>query len=167
MSVFPAQLRHELQCGIPSVVWERQHLSKERHILDRCRGLREQGIELVEFRAWRVAMQQSGRAFHLAYNGIKGAIHILRGTEIPQPRVRFGAEAFQQRGRQARFADSGLAGNQNDLAFSGICFRPAPEQQFGFFLSPDEGRQLGRVQRLEAALHGARPEYCPRSRRPG
>ena len=42
---------------------------------------------------------------------------MLRGAEIAQARVRLGSEAFKQRGRKPRFADTGLAGEQHHLAF--------------------------------------------------
>ena len=81
--------------------------------------------------------------------------------------MRFGGEAFQKRGREPRFADAGLAGEQHHLAFAGLCPRPAPQQQFEFFFPPDERGQAGRVQRLEAAFHGTRPQRRPGPHRPG
>ena len=63
------------------------------------------------------------------------------------------SEAFQQRGREPRFADAGLAGEQHHLAFAGLCLRPAPQQQFEFFFAPDQLSQAAYVQRLEAAFH--------------
>ena len=64
----------------------------------------------------------------------------------------FACEAFQQRRRKPRFADTGLAGEQHHLAFAALCPRPAPQQQFEFFFAPDKLRQAARVQSLEAAL---------------
>ena len=63
-------------------------------MLDRGRAQREHGIELVEPRLWFVIMRQSGGAFHLAYDRIKRAVHMLRGAEIAQARVRFGGETL-------------------------------------------------------------------------
>jgi hypothetical protein len=57
--------------------------------------------------------------------------------------VRLGAEAFQKRGRELRFADA--AGEQDHLVFTGLRFAPAPQQQFGFLFSSDEGGQAGGV----------------------
>src|SRR5262249_9502081 len=45
----PALLRCQFEGGIPAIVWQRKHLSKERCVRDRARSLREQSIELVEF----------------------------------------------------------------------------------------------------------------------
>jgi hypothetical protein len=103
-------------------------------------------------------MLESGGAFHLVYDRIKRAVRVLRGAEIAQPRVRFGGEVFQQRGRQPRLADARFTGEQHDLPFVRLCPRPAPKQQFEFFFPPNEGGQTARVQRLEAALHGSRPQ---------
>jgi hypothetical protein len=55
---------------------------------------------------------------------------------------------------------------QRYLAFTSLRFRPAPEQQFALFLSPDEGGQAGRMQRLEAAFKGTRPQHPPGAHRP-
>ena len=112
-------------------------------------------------------MRQSGGTFHLADDRIKRAVGVLRRAEIAQARVRLVGEAFQKRGREPRFADAGLAGEQHHLAFTGLCPRPTPQQQFEFFFPPDEGSQAGRVQRLEAALHGTCPQRRPGPHRPG
>ena len=112
-------------------------------------------------------MRQSGGTFHLADDRIKRAVGVLRRAEIAQARVRLGGEAFQQRGREPRFADTGLAGEEHHLAFAGLCPRPAPQQQFEFFFPPDEGGQAGRVQRLEAAFRRTRPQRRPGPHRPG
>ena len=125
------------------------------------------GIELVELRLRGVVVRKSGGTFHLADDRIKRAVGVLRRAEIAQARVRLGGEAFQQRGREPRFADAGLAGEQHHLAFAGLCPRPAPQQQFEFFFPPDERGQAARVQRLEAAFHRTRPQRRPGPHRPG
>ena len=60
-----------------------------------------------------------------------------------------------------RFSDTGLAGEQHDLAFASRCPRPSAEQQFVFFLAADQGAHPAWVQRLEAACHGIRPQHRP------
>ena len=99
--------------------------------------------------------------------GKKRAVGMLRRAEIAQARVRLAGEAFQQRGREPRFADAGLAGEQHHLAFARLCPGPAPQQQFEFFFPPDECGQAGRVQRLEAALDRTRPQRRQSPRRSG
>ena len=81
--------------------------------------------------------------------------------------MRFAGEAFEQRRRQPRFADAGLAGEQHHLAFAALRLGPAPQQQFEFFFPPDERGQAARVQRLEAAFRRTRPQRRPGPRRPG
>ena len=71
---------------------------------------RQHRIELVELCLRGVVMRKSSGAFHLADDRVKRAVGVLRGAEVAQPRVRLRSEAFQQRGRQSRFADTGLAG---------------------------------------------------------
>jgi len=105
----PALLRGQLERGVASIIRERQHLRKQRGILGRGRGLREQGIELVGPRLQFVVVRQSCSTFHLANDRIKRAIGVLRGAEVTQTRVRSGGEALQKRCREPRFPDTGLA----------------------------------------------------------
>ena len=97
-------------------------------------SLREHGIELVELHLRLVVVRQSGGAFHLANDRIERAVRMLRGAEIAQARMRFGGEALQNRGREPRFPDTCLAGEQYDLAFSRLCPGPAAKKQFGLLL---------------------------------
>ena len=163
----PTLGRGQIERGIASIIRQRQHLGKQRHVLDRGRSPRQQRIELVELRLRRIIARQSGGPFHLADDRVKRAVGVLRRAEIAQPRVRFAGEAFEQRRRQPRFADAGLAGQQHDLAFAALGFGPAPQQQLEFFFPPDQRGQAGRVQRLEAAFRGTRPQRRPGPRRPG
>ena len=112
-------------------------------------------------------MRQSGGTLHLVDDRIKRAVGVLRRAEIAQTCVRLVGEAFQQCGREPRFADPGLAGQEHHLAFAGLCPGPAPQQQFEFFFAPDEGGQAAAMQRLEPALHRTRPQRRPGARRPG
>ena len=162
----PALFRGQIERGITSIIRDRQHLRKERGILDTGRVLREQGIELVEPRFRRVVVHESSGTFHLADDGIKRAVGVLGRAEIAQARVRFAGEAFEKRRREPRFADTCLAGKEHHLAFTGLGSRPAPQQQVGFFVPPDEGGQSGRVQGLETAFRRTRPQHRPGRHRP-
>ncbi len=73
---------------------------------------------LSSFASRRVVVRQPGRALHLADDRMKRAVGVLRRAEIAQARMRLGGEAFAKRGRQPRFADAGLAGEQHDLALA-------------------------------------------------
>ena len=114
----PALLRGQVERGIPSIVWERQHLGEECGILRRGRGLCENRIKLVELRLRFVVVRQSGGALHLADDRIKCTVRVLRRAEITQARMRFDGQAFQQRGRESRLANACLAGEQHHLAFT-------------------------------------------------
>ena len=57
----PALLRGQFECGIAPVVGQRQHLDEERGVLRGGRGLREQRVELVEFRLQRVVVRKVRR----------------------------------------------------------------------------------------------------------
>ena len=89
-----ALLGSKLQRGVTAVVRKRQHLRKKRRVLLGCRGLRQQGIKLVELCLWRVAISKCGGTFELSDDWMKGAVRVLGGAEIAQPRVRFGREAL-------------------------------------------------------------------------
>ena len=78
----PALFRGKIDCGISSIIRQRQHLGKERGILGRGRGLREHRIELVEPSLRRVIVRKSGGTFHLTDHRIKGAVDVLRRGEI-------------------------------------------------------------------------------------
>ena len=66
--------------------------------------------------------------------------------------------------REARFADAGFARQQHHLSFARLRLGPAPKQEFGFFLSPDErgqplrvkGRRTGSPRAPDKATIGAR-----------
>src|SRR5215472_4172462 len=79
----------------------------------------------------------------------------------------FRSKVFQESSREPRFADARLAGNQHHLTLAALRPRPAPQQQLGFFRAPDEGSQTARMQCLEAAFHGARPQHHPSAHRLG
>src|SRR5262252_4234012 len=81
--------------------------------------------------------------------------------------MRFRSKAFEKISCEPRFADARFAGNQHDLTLAALRPRPAPQQQLGFFLAPDEGSQTARMQCLEAARRGTRAQRRPRPRRPG
>jgi len=162
-----ALFRDQIERSISSIVRERQHLGKQPGILGRGRGLREHRIELVKLGLRFVIVRQSGGAFHLADDRIKRAVRVLRGAEIAQARVRLGCEAFQKRRGEPRLPNTGLAGEQDHLAFTGLCPGPAPKQQVLFFLAANKGGQAGSVQGVKAALHGTRPQRSPGPRRPG
>jgi hypothetical protein len=69
---------------------------------------------------------------------------------------------FEQRSREPRFADPGLAGEEHHLTTASLSSRPAAREQFEFFLPPDEGGEAGRVQRFKAAFYRTRPQRRPR-----
>src|ERR1700688_880547 len=102
---------------------------------------------------------------HLADDRIERAVFVLRRTEIAQLRVRLADKAIPKRCGEPRLSYAGLAGKQNHLAFDRLCFRPAPQQQFEFFLPSDKIGHTGRMERLEAAFHHGWSQRRPGSRR--
>ena len=105
---------------------------------------------------------KSGGTLHLADDRIKCAVGVLRRAEIAQAGVRLGCEAFQQRCGQSRLADARFTGEQHHLAFAGLRFRPAPQQEFEFFFPSDKLGQAARVESLEAAFDRSSVAVPPR-----
>jgi hypothetical protein len=138
----PTVFRGQLECGIPSIIWKRQHLGKECGVLGRGRGLGENRIKLVELRLRFVVVRQSCDALDVADDRIEHTIGVLRRAEIAQPRKRFAGQAFQKRGREPRLADACLAGKQHHLAFAGFCPVPSALEQLELLLTADQ-RQIG------------------------
>jgi hypothetical protein len=122
----PALLRGQIECGITSIIRQRQQVGEERGVSARGRTRREHGIQLVEPRSRGVVAPQSGGAFQLTNNRMQRAVHFLRGAEIAKPRMRLGGEALHQCGRQPRLADASLAGDEDDLAFPCLRLDPTP-----------------------------------------
>jgi hypothetical protein len=83
-----------------SVVWHRQHLSKDCSIVSRCGALREQRIELIELRLRSIVVRKSSGALYLSDGRIQRAVGMLRGAEITQAGVWFGSEVFEKRSRE-------------------------------------------------------------------
>jgi len=133
----PALFRGQVERRIASINRQRQHLGKERRVLDRGRGRREQRIELVELRLWSVVVRQSGGALHLTDDWIKRALRMLGRAEITKARVRFAGEALQKRRREPRFTYTGLARDKHHLAFIGLCPGSVSQQQLEFLFSSD------------------------------
>jgi hypothetical protein len=75
--------------------------------------------------------------------------------------VRLVGDAFQQRHRDPRLADTGLARQQHRLTDAALGAAPLPEDQVDLVLPADERRQRGGMQRLEAAFDRARPQHLP------
>src|SRR5262249_61295577 len=80
---------------------------------------------------------------------------------MAQTSMRCCRKDLQECGWEPRFADARFAGNQHYLTLAVLRPRPAPQQQLGFFLAPDESSQTARMQCLEAAFDGARPQRHP------
>ena len=81
------------------------------------------------------------------------------------PGVQFVAQAIAQFLDDARFADARLTREQYDLAVAFLCALPSLEQERDFGLTANQRRQVGAVQRLEAAVEGACTDNLPHRHR--
>jgi hypothetical protein len=80
--------------------------------------------------------------------------------------VWFSGNAFQQRCRKSRLANTSLTGEQDYLALAGLCFGPTSQQQVEFFFPADEVGQAAGVESIEAAFDRSLSQGRPGSRRP-
>ena len=133
--------------------------------MSRRRALCEQRVELVELRLQGVIARKSSSTLDLADGRIKGAIGVLRRAEIAQTDVPLGSDGFEQRCSKSRLANARLTGEQHHLALTGLCLRPAPQQQFKFFLSTDKIGQTTAMQCLKTACRRALSQRCPSAHR--
>src|SRR5260221_792587 len=149
----PPLLRRQFEHWITSVARKRQHFHKKRRIVRRCRALREQSIELIEFRLRGVVLPKTSGALDPADSRIQCAVGMLWRTEIAQPGMWLASNLFQQRSGQSRFADARFTREQHHLPLAALRLRPAAQQQFEFFFTPDKLGYAACVQSLKAALH--------------
>ena len=74
------------------------------------------------------------------------------GEQIAQAYVRLVSDPFHKRRSKPRFADTCVAGQKHYLTFASLRLRPAPQQQFEFFLATNKLCQSACVQCLETAF---------------
>src|SRR5262245_54170523 len=88
------------------------------------------------------------------------AIRVTRRAEKTQA-MRFLAQAVMYLGRDPRFADPGLPGQQADAAVAGLCLAPASQQKIELLVAAND-RDLGSwVQRLKSTLDVAGAQCLP------
>jgi hypothetical protein len=73
---------HALRRRRTSVLRQRQHLRKERCVVSRGRGLRQEHIELVKFRLRRIVVLKPSGALYLPNGRIQCAVGVLRRANI-------------------------------------------------------------------------------------
>ena len=115
-------------------------------------ALRQHRIQFVELPLRSVVVGEPSGALHLADDRVKRAVGVLRRAEVSK-RV-WGSPATRS-SKAAVSRDLPMPASpesKHHLAFAGLCLRPAPQQHFEFFFSPDKLSQAGRVHSLEAAF---------------
>ena len=96
-----------------------------------------------------VALEPRG-ALELADDRMERAVGVMRRAEVAQAEMRLAGNAFEQRRGQARLADAGLAGEQDDAALAALA--PAAS-----------GAAAARAPRRGRAAAPRRPHAGPRS----
>src|SRR5262244_1658860 len=81
--------------------------------------------------------------------------------------MRLGMQPLRQPSDDARFANSGLARDQHDLAVPCLGARPATQQEIDFLAASDQRAERRSAQRLEPALDDALRQYLPAAHRLG
>src|SRR6516225_5504341 len=82
---------------------------------------------------------EPGRAAELVDKREQRALLVIGRAEIAQTDMGLGLEAPFQLCSDARLADAGLAGDQHDLAVSGLGAGPASQQQIELLVAADKG----------------------------
>jgi hypothetical protein len=85
--------------------------------------------------------RQPGRPAELVDKGVKRAVLIIGRAEIAQTNMRLGVEPLRHYRGDSRLANAGFAGDQHDLAVTGLGARPAPQQQLDLLVAPNQRGQ--------------------------
>ena len=107
----------------------------------------------------RIVAVQASSPLDLVEDGVEGRVSMEGRAEVAQPRVRLDGDTLAQVLQEARLADAGLTGEQDDLPHTLAGPAPAVEQQAEIVLAPDQGRQVLPVESLEPALGRAGRHY--------
>ena len=119
--------------------------------------------ELLDPRVRRIGGGKAGGAAEIVDHGIERAVAVIgRALQIDAP-VRLAGERFLQRLDRARFADAGLAGHGDDLAFALPRQVPAVAASGPFH---GRGRSAADCRRCGSRRSGFRPRLRTRPARP-
>src|SRR5262249_951270 len=127
----------------------------------------ERRLQSIKASAEVAARLKACREFKLRNDGMEGAIHVMRRTEVAQPRVRLALECGHQAFGEARLADAGLSGEKHDPAFAELGLPPTPKQQIELFLPANQFRQLHGAPGIESADASCLAAHLPRLHRLG
>src|SRR5215475_237792 len=108
-----------------------------------------------------IVVRVASGALHLAYNGVKRTVGMLRRAEVPQARMCLTREPFKERRCQAGFTYSRFARKKHHFAFAAFRPRPASREQFEFLFAAHKVSQITRAQRLEASFDRTCPFHSP------
>jgi hypothetical protein len=92
---------------------------------------------------------------------IQRAVTVVGRALQINARMRLAAKRFLKRLDQARFPNTGLANDRDDLALALTCQPPTVEHQPHFVCSPDEWEMLARADGGEMALDGCFTPHTP------
>src|SRR5262249_60150383 len=108
----------EVECWIPALEWQRQeHRKQWRNMLDRRERISEKLLQFIELGLSRVVRGKPGRALELGDHRIKRAVRMGRRALVLDPRMGVVDDLLPERRDDTRLADSGLTGQEDDLAF--------------------------------------------------
>ena len=122
------------------------------HLVQALDGIDELDVEALDFSALYPARLYPGGAFHSIDDGVQCAVRMVRRTLKEQMVVRLRGYLILKGSAEARFADSGFARNQDDLAVTVFCLSPAtleslkllaPTNELGQILAPHSFRCVG------------------------
>ena len=111
----------------------------------------DQLLQPVEPIGGWLAADKASSVPDLADHGMEGIVEMVRRALIAHDDVALVVEALPQRRQNARFADAGLAREQDDLTFAASSLLPAFKQECDLVRASDQRRECLGARCVEAA----------------
>jgi hypothetical protein len=144
-------LRSQIERRVAAFRRQAEQRRDQRHRLLRPVGAaRQEGFELGESRLGRLVARESGRALHLLDQRMQRTGRVVRRALVEQAYVGLVLEPRAHFPHQTRLANSGLAGQQDDMPLAVFGLLPPAQQQRDLLVTADQRRQARRLPRLEA-----------------
>ena len=158
-------LRREVERGISFGRWnaeERGH--QDLRLVDLLGSLCEQGLELLELLFGTIVAREPGGSLEPGDNRMECRVRGM-GRAIQAERGVWADELLTKHSDEPRLSDTGLAGEQHNLAVAVPGPLPAVKEKREFLLTADKREQACGVQRFEATLAAALTAHLKSSQR--
>ena len=123
---------------------------------------REHRVQLLELDLWRIFPGQPGGALEQLDHRVEHTARVMGRAVVAERREALVGQAVAEVSDDARFADAGLAGEQDDVALALSGALPPFQQEVDLLLPADHGPEPEPAQSLEAAFGPALAQDGPR-----